>query len=121
MADIDSGDSLTDIASRFNLKLKTSPAIKRGETFGGLNSAQALEAYQTPMGNYQTTTSGGVTSIITPIKIINPTVKTSASELTEINHKITKDIEADMAEELVNSYARDMDVRIKYKLMGLDD
>lgn len=121
MADIDNGDSLNDIASRFNLKLKTSPAVKRGEAFAGLNSAQALEAYQTPMGSYKNLTTSGITSIVTPIKIINPTTNVSAAELKEINHKMSKELEEDMAEELVNSYARSMDVRIKYKLMGLED
>ncbi len=121
LADIDNGETLSDIASRFNLKLKTSPAIKRGESFGGLNSAQAMEAYQIPMGSYKNLTSGGITSIITPIKVINPTVGFAASELKEINRQMSKELERDMAEELVGSYAKDMDVRIKYKLMGLEE
>lgn len=121
MADIDNGETLADIASRFNLKLKTSPAVKRGETFGGLNSAQALSAYQTIMGNYQKLTSGGITSIVTPIKVINPATNVADAQLQEINRQMSKELEQDLSEELVNSYARDMDVRIKYKLMGLEE
>ncbi|MBQ9235085.1 MAG: peptidyl-prolyl cis-trans isomerase [Alphaproteobacteria bacterium] len=121
MTDMEGGDSLEDIAARFNLKLKTTPPLKRGETFGNLNSAQAAEAYQTAVGSFQNLSSGGVTTIVTPTKVINSSGSVSEAQLQKIGADMNREMEQNMAEELINSYARDMDVRIKYKLMGLEE
>lgn len=120
-ANLDNGEALSDIASRFNIKLTTTPPLKRGETFAKLNSSQLAEAYQTPINEYKLLSSGGITTIITPIRIINKNQTESQTQLDNINIEMRKTIEEDMASELVDNYAKDMDVRIKYRLLGLED
>lgn len=121
VADLDNGESLKDIASRFKLNLITTKPLKRGEEFAKLNSAQLTEAYQTPIGEYRLLSSAGTTNIITPVKIINSGNASDKKQLEAINAKMQKALEQDLSNELINSYSKKMDVRVKYRLMGLDE
>lgn len=121
VADLDNGESLKDIASRFKLNLITTRPLKHGEEFAKLNSAQITEAYQTPLGEYRLLSSTGTTSIVTPIKVINNNTVTDKNQLNAINKKMQKSLEQDLSNELVNDYSKEMDVRVKYRLMGFDD
>ena len=118
---MDNGESLKDIASRFKLNLITTKPLKRGEEFAKLNSAQLTEAYQTPIGEYRLLSSAGTTNIITPVKIINSGNASDKKQLEAINAKMQKALEQDLSNELINSYSKKMDVRVKYRLMGLDE
>ena len=121
IADLDNGEKFEDITNRFHLQLKTTKPVKRGESFAGLNSMQATEAYQTAVGGYRLLNASGINTVIMPIKVINSDAKADDQQLKEISEKMNKEMEQNLAEELINSYAQDMDVRIKYKLMGLED
>jgi len=121
LTDMEGGDSLADISVRFNLQMKTTSPIKRNETFAGLNAAQSDEAYHTALGSYKSLNSSGITTIVVPTKVINPEISNNAQQLKEANLKMNKELEQNLAEELINDYAKDMDVRIKYKLLGLED
>ena len=121
VADLDNGETLADIASRFKLNLKTTAPLKRGSAFGKLNSMQLSDAYQTPMGEYKLLSSGGVTTIVTPVKVINHTQAASAKQLEEINSRMTSELEQTLASDLIDAYAKGMDVRVKYRLLGLED
>ena len=121
IADLDNGENLKDIASRFKLNIKTTKPLKRGEEFANLNSAQLTEAYQTPTGEYRLLSSAGTTHIVTPIKVINNNSSASSKQLDAINKKMQKALEQDLSSELVNDYSQKMDVRVKYRLMGFDD
>ena len=118
---MDNGESLKDIASRFKLDLTTTKPLKRGEEFANLNSAQITEAYQTPIGEYRLLSSAGTTNIITPIKVINQTNSANQKQLDAINNKMQKVLEQDLSNELINDYSKKMDIRVKYRLMGLDE
>ena len=121
VADLDNGEKLKDIASRFKLTLSTTQPLKRGKEFANLNSAQLTEAYQTPIGEYRLLSSAGTTTIVTPVKVINNAANTNQKQLDAINAKMQKFLEQDLAVELINDYSKDMDVRVKYRLMGFDD
>lgn len=121
IADLDNGENLADIANRFNLKLITTTPLKRGEAFANLNSLQLIEAYQTPINEYRLLSSNGTTTIITPTKVINKTISNNKKQLENINANMQQTLEQDLSAELINNYSKDMDVRIKYRLMGLED
>ncbi|MBE6467825.1 MAG: hypothetical protein E7004_04460 [Alphaproteobacteria bacterium] len=121
VADLDNGESLNNIASRFKLAIKTTQPLKRGKEFAKLNSAQLTEAYQTPLGEYRLLSSAGTTTIVTPVNIINSSADINQKQLDSINAKMQKALESDLSNELVNDYSKDMDVRVKYRLMGFDD
>ena len=121
VADLDNGESLKDIASRFKLNLITTKPLKRGEEFAKLNSAQLTEAYQTPTNEYRLLTSAGTTNIVTPIKVINSSDNSGKKQLDAINLKMKKALEQDLSNELISNYSKKMDVRVKYRLMGLDE
>ena len=121
VADLDSGESLADIAKRFNLRLKTTPPLKKGETFAKLNSAQAVEAFQTTTGGYTVLSSGGITTIVSPLRVINHDTEDNPQQLEAANTHMRKDLEQNAAAALINAYARTMDVRVKYRLLGLEN
>ncbi len=121
VADLDSGESLADIAKRFNLRLKTTPPLKKGETFAKLNSAQAVEAFQTATGGYTVLSSGGITTIVSPLRVINHDTEDNPQQLEAANTHMRKDLEQNAAAALINAYARTMDVRVKYRLLGLEN
>lgn len=121
VANLDNGDDIADIASRFNLKLTTTKPLKRGESFAKLNSSQLIDAYQTPLGEYKLLTSGGITTVVTPMRVINHPNSNNTSELSNINTEMRHDLEENLASELIDNYAKDMDVRIKYRLLGLEN
>ncbi len=120
IADLDNGETLSDISSRFKLSMKTTAPLKRNETFGKLNNAQYTEAYQAPTGEYRVLLSGGVSTIVIPVKVINNT-SSSNSDTKTINDKMQNILENDIHAELINKYSKDMDVRVKYRLLGLAD
>lgn len=121
VADLDSGESLADIAKRFNLHLKTTPPLKKGETFAKLNSAQAVEAFQTATGGYTVLSSGGITTIVSPLRVINHDTEDNPQQLEAANTHMRKDLEQNAAAALINAYAKTMDVRVKYRLLGLEN
>ena len=121
VADLDSGENLADIAKRFNLRLKTTPPLKKGETFAKLNSAQAVEAFQTTTGGYAVLSSGGITTIVSPLRVINHDTEDNPQQLEAANTHMRKDLEQNAAAALINAYARTMDVRVKYRLLGLEN
>jgi hypothetical protein len=121
VADLDNGENLADIANRFNIKLKTTSPLKRGESFAGINTIQTTEAYQTPLNEYKLLTNAGSTIIVTPTKVINTTKAVSKKQKDDINLRMQKETEQNLASELIDAYAKDMDVRVKYRLLGLED
>ena len=121
VADLDSGENLADIAKRFNLRLKTTPPLKKGETFAKLNSAQAVETFQTATGGYAVLSSGGITTIVSPLRVINHDTEDNPQQLEAANTHMRKDLEQNAATALINAYAKTMDVRVKYRLLGLEN
>lgn len=121
VANLDNGDGIGDIAARFNLKLNTTKALKRGEKFANLNAAQLTEAYQTPVDAYKILTAGSTTSVVVPVKVINYNKSSTKQQQEAINAKMQDELAETAASELIDAYAKDMDVRIKYRLLGLED
>lgn len=121
VANLDNGDGIGDIAARFNLKLNTTKALKRGEKFANLNAAQLTEAYQTPVDAYKILTAGSTTSVVVPVKVINYNKSSTKQQQEAINAKMQNELAETAASELIDAYAKDMDVRIKYRLLGLED
>lgn len=121
IADLDNGETMQDIAKRFNLKLTTTGMLKRGQSFASLNQSALTEAYQTPLNQYRSLSVGGKTIIAMPIRIINSDENKVTKDLQTINDTMKKELETNLTEELINAYAKEMDVRVKYKLMGLEN
>ena len=121
VADLDSGEKLTDIANRFSLKLTQTQPLKKDESFARLNPAQLAEAFQTPINGYRLLSSGGITTIISPLKVIKRAYTENKRQFESLNQQMRQDMEQNTASELINAYAKDMDVRVKYRLLGLEN
>ena len=121
VADLDNGETLSDISARFKLKMHTTSPLKRNETFGKLNRAQYSEAFQIPTGEYRVLSTGGATTIVIPVKVINNATTADSKHLKEINDEMQKTFEENLQSELISKYSKGMDVRVKYRLLGLAD
>lgn len=121
VADLDNGETLSDISNRFKLKMHTTAPLKRNETFGKLNKAQYSEAFQVPTGEYKVLSSNSITTIVIPVKVINNNTDANSKHLEEINDEMQNTFEEDLQSELIDKYSKDMDVRVKYRLLGLAD
>jgi peptidyl-prolyl cis-trans isomerase D len=122
VADLDNGETLKDIASRFNLRLMTTAPLKRGTAFAKLTSTQLAEVYQAPINTYRSLSSAhGIVTIVTPIKVLEHKETPTRQQADKVNAEMREALSKDVAAELIDAYAAKMDVRIKYRLMGLDD
>lgn len=121
MNDLSNGENIKNVAQRLGLKALTSKPIKKSESFEMLPSSQIAALFQESVGT-------PVALDVDEGKIIAVT-----SELVKYNHKLSNQDKADIqnqfqnqladetAKVLVDGYAQEYDVRVKYKLLGLAD
>ena len=119
--DLENGDSFTDVARRFELKLQKTSALKRGESFAGLTPAQATEVYQENIGTPKIFAKGSKIVIATPSKIISSKENASKEKLLSLRAEAEATISQELANELIDAYASNHKVRVKYKYLGLTD
>lgn len=121
MHDLENGDNITDTAARFSLKLNTSKPIKRSENFEGLTTMNMIELFQENEGTPKLINQDDVKIIAVTDKIIKSQTKLSEAQTDTIKRAVKLDLTQDMANQLVDSFSRDYDVRVKYRLLGLAD
>lgn len=119
--DMENGDSFADVARRFELKLQKTSALKRGESFAGLTPAQATEIYQEKIGTPKIFAKGSKIVIATPSKIISSKESASQEKMLSLRAEAEAAISQELANELIDAYASDYKVRVKYKYLGLTD
>src|SRR5699024_7663226 len=108
-------------AARFSLKLNTSKPIKRSENFEGLTTMNMIELFQENEGTPKLINQDDVKIIAVTDKIIKRQSKLSEVQTDTIKRAVKLDLTQDMANQLVDSFSRDYDVRVKYRLLGLAD
>ena len=118
--DLEDGDKFTDVAKRFNLNLKVSSPVKRGDALANLNQAQRAEMYQEALNTPRVFAGNEKIVIITPSKIIRNKSNLNAEKVDALRAKARADISQELANELTDAYGSDYKIRVKYKYLGLD-
>jgi len=120
MADIENGDKIDEVASRYNLKLKTTDALTRSQSFAGLQQNRMIELFNDELNTAKQFAQNGKTIIAVADRNAEPRT-ISEEDMDIINRRLSLDINQQAAARLVDSYAKGYKVRVKYRQLGLAD
>lgn len=119
--DLENGDDISEVAGRFQLPIATTSALKRNESFAGLNANQMNEMFQENIGEFKIIGDDEQKMIIVASKVINSEKEPSKEEMDVLRTKAKADMSQAAANELINAYGSNYKVRVKYKYLGLAD
>ncbi|MDR1026467.1 MAG: peptidyl-prolyl cis-trans isomerase [Lactobacillus sp.] len=121
MHDLEDGDNLNSVASRFRLSATTTPALKRSETFANINENMMMELFQEQIGTPRVINGNGGFIVAVPEKDITSSNQFSQAELNMIANQARNALVQEYAKIMLNSFAKDMDVRVKWRQIGLTE
>lgn len=119
--DLENGDSVEDVAKRFNLNYKTTRPLKRNENFGGLSRAQMNELFQEELGVPHLITEGENQMVVVATEALNAVPKLTPGEEKVLRIKGSADLSQTAANTLIDDFGSDYKIRVKYKYIGLAD
>ena len=119
--DLENGDKIDDVARRFSLKLNTSKPIKRGENFQALTTLQMSELFKEELNSPKVINLGEEQMIVVASKVINDKRKLTDEEAELLKRKAQFDLMRAAADQMTDSYGKDYNVEIDYKILGLAD
>lgn len=120
MHDLESGDKIEEIASRFQLPLATSKALKRNESFEGIAPQYMMELFHEQEGMPKLIDNDGVQIIAVNSQIINDKNITEA-DLNAIKRAVRIDLAQDFSRQLIEDFGSEYEIRVKYKQLGLGE
>lgn len=121
MNDLENGEEISDVARRFNLKLETTKPLKRTDTFAGLSAYKVYTMFREDLGAPKMFDLKSEKVIVIASQIIKDTHRLSAEEAANIRQATQNEFAYEAATKLVDSFSKDFDVEINYKLLGLAD
>ena len=119
--DLEEGSSMANIASRYQLNLKTTAPLSRNQSFAGLSETQMLELFQEPLGMPKVIENGDSKIIAVAEKVIRDNKAPTKEESALIKAKAKSDLTQEVVNALVDAYGSNYKVRVKYKYLGLAD
>lgn len=120
MHDVEAGDKLDEIATRFQLSINTTKALKRNESFEGIAPQLMAELFQEPAESAKLIDNDGIKIIAVNTQTINDANITS-DDIEMVKRSTRLDLTTDFASQLVDDYGSSYDVRVKYRLLGLSE
>lgn len=120
MHDLESGDDISEAAGRYNLKVVTTEPLTRSQSFAGLSQPQMLELFNDAARTPKQIDRETQHIIAVAGKDAEPR-KLSAEETDIIAGRLNLDLTQEAAAALIDSYGKDYDIRVKYRLLGLAD
>jgi len=119
MHDLENGDDLYKVAQRYGIHVYQSQPITRNETFEGISYADIRELFMQDLGTPYQTQVGDNYVIAVAHKDYRDTTPLDEAERNLIEIKTTQGLWLDLEKAMLDSYAKDYKIKIKYKLMGL--
>ena len=120
VSDLENGDSIDDVAKRYKLKLQNSGAVTRNELFGGLNAQQVFELFGEDLNAPKQFDQDKEHIVAVAVKLAEPE-KLDDTAVEAIARRLNLELLQQAGAALTDSYGKDYDIRIKYRLMGLAD
>lgn len=116
--DLESGDKLPEIATRFSLDLKTTKPLQKSDYFDSLGSAVMEDLFKEKQGVAKTIDLKSGKMIVVATKVYNNKNSTiDNSVMAELKDIISQEATQD----LIDSYGQDYKIRVKYKYLGMSD
>jgi len=120
MHDLETGDTIESIASRNKLTLHQTNALTRSQNFEKISQDVMLELFQEKTGAPKLINTDGTQIIAVGSDAVRQE-KVSAAEKEAVAKRVKMDLTSDFANQLIEDFASDYDVRVKYRLLGLAD
>lgn len=121
MHDLENGDQLSDIAKRYHLKLYKSQPITRNETFANISYKDIREMFASPLQTPFQLQIGDNYLIVTADQAFENSAPMTEDEKNIIKAKAYFSLTKDLADAMLESYAKDYKTRVKYRLMGIEN
>ncbi len=121
MHDLENGDDFSKTARRYGLTAYKSQPITRNETFADLNYADIRELFMQELNNPYQTTAGDKYIIAVAEQDYKNSAPLSENEKALVIVKNQQSLAADLQKAMLDSYAKDYKIKVKYKLMGIED
>ncbi len=120
MHDLESGDDVAEVASRFNLPLAATGVINRKSSFEGIDNEDMVDLFQNSLNEARLIHVNGTQLVVVPVQEINGAANASEQELSAVREVLeTEVLPREFADALLKAYAKDYDVRVKYRLLGM--
>ncbi len=119
--DLENGDKLTDVAARFNIGFKTSAPIKKSQKLASLSPMQVKDLFRESLNMPKTFNKDDEFIIVIPSKILQAERMPTDKEMEALRDTYLSGISQTVADELIQSYGSEYDVRIKYRNLGMED
>lgn len=121
MNDLNNGENIKNVAQRLGLKAYTSKPIKKSESFEMLPSSLIATLFQESVNAPVSLDVDDGRIIAVTSEVVKYNHKLSNQEKADIQNQFQNQLADETAKVLVDGYAQEYDVRVKYKLLGLAD
>lgn len=121
MNDLENGDTIEDISSRFKLSMKTTKPLKRDETFEDLSSTSMFQIFQEEYNTPKVLDLGNTKLIVISQKPKASNNKVSEQEVNSTKALLKLNMMREYSTYLIDSFARDYKVDVDYKAIGLSE
>ncbi len=119
--DLENGDKFAEVAARFGVGFKTTAPLKKDQTFDELNPIQMQELFHEALNTPKVFNNGDEFVIAVPAKIIQADKMPPEKEMNALRSQYLTDLTQTIADELIQSYGSEYDVRIKYRNLGMEE
>lgn len=120
MHDLESGDDIKEVAKRYGLKAETTDPLTRSESFASLSQAQMIELFNDANQTPKLIEQNGTHIVALAVKDADPR-SLSDEDMDIISRRLNLDLAQEASSALIRSYGKDYDIRVKYRLLGLED
>lgn len=119
--DLENGDNLSKVATRYGLHLYKSQPITRNETFADLNYNNIQELFIEQIGQPYHALTGETHVVAIATEDYKNSAPIDESEKNLARLKVEQSLRQDIEKDMLDSYAKDYKIDVKYKLMGILD
>ena len=120
MHDLETGETIDSVAARNKLPVQKTATLTRSQSFEGISPSVMLELFQEPAGSPKLINKDGM-QIIAVGTDIPSSGAVSTAQIEAAAKRAKMDLSSDYANQLIEDFASDYDVRVKYRLLGLAD
>ena len=121
VTDIENGDDFSQAVRRYDLTVAKSQPVTRNETFANLTYKDVQELFMLPLKEPYQTMLGKNHVIVMAEEEYEDSAPSTESDKNLVKTKMQKLISADLQKALLDAYAKNYNIKIKYDLMGMAD
>ena len=121
LRDVENGEDFVQTAHRYNLMVHKSQPITRNETFAGLTYKNVQDLFMLPLKEASETMLDKKHVVIVADEEYENSAPLSDSDQTIVKNRMQKSLAADLQKALLDAYAKDYNIKVKYDLMGIDE